>query len=95
MLNKLKVRQEVIFKFKSCEYVYEVREYTHGYYLYIYSNEHVIFEKLKIVNISNYIKNIYGYGVNVENKMWPDAKSLEDLLKLVNKIYELIETYDN
>ncbi len=66
-------------------------EYIDRYYLAnikTYNNNDIVFQKLKIINMRNFVQSVYGY---TSSGRFPYAKTLEDLNKMIDKLQELCQ----
>ncbi len=101
MITKVRVCDVIIFRFNRV-YIkysvgYSVNEISSGYYLKncgLNSNGE-IFEKLRIIDRYKFASEVYGYELNIgtfpySKKEFPYAKTKEDLVKLINKLYDVI-----
>ncbi len=97
MLNEIKVNDEIHFNVNGFDIYYTVERTAIGYFLKDLSNDHYgnqeIFRRLNIINIVKFSNDCYEHeSLHVIGiVLFPYAKDLDALLRIVNRIYELID----
>ncbi len=90
IIDKLKLGDEVLFKGENFELSYIVKKDDHGYYLQTSDFRNFkIFKELRIIDKVRFAHDVYGYDSS--NGGFPYAETLEDLTKMTNVLFKLIE----